>query len=168
MPFIHILSFLFTDKQAVNNPVESCACHGISGTCSVQTCYLKVPAVSSVGEDLVTKYDGAIRVEQNSENELVRADNIGANPLTMDDLTFVEESPDLCVADTSNNILGTVDRVCDPSPGSPKSCAVLCCSRGFYTKTTTYQLEECQFVFCCNIECTYTKNVTEIEYKCNP
>ena len=159
-------TFLFADQQVVNSREEYCTCHGISGTCSAQTCYMKVPDVSSVGETLVAKYDGAVRVDLGTNNELIRT-NSDADALTEADLAYVEESPDLCVADASNNILGTKDRECDPSPDTPNSCSVLCCSRGFYSKTYTYPLEECKFVFCCRIECSFTRNVTVTEYKCN-
>jgi len=40
-----------------------CRCHGISGTCSAQTCAEAVQSVEEVGEELVELYDTAQRHE---------------------------------------------------------------------------------------------------------
>lgn len=151
----------------INRQEEVCACHGVSGTCSVQTCYLKVPEVGKIGEALVQKYDLAVRVALDSTNNFKRVDNPNANPLAADDLVYLENSPNFCEADVSNGILGTKDRLCELDVASPKSCDSLCCRRGYYQKTFIVPEEECRFVWCCSIECEFIRNVTITEYRCN-
>ena len=50
--------------QAVMNHMGSrCRCHGISGTCTLRTCWSKLPLFNTVRWRLRNRYDTAVRVE---------------------------------------------------------------------------------------------------------
>lgn len=146
---------------------RSCRCHGLSGACSVQTCYDVVPVIEEVSETLYSKYDGAVKV-QVANGELTR-DNDGfvADPLNATDLAYFDESPDLCTNATVDGVQGTAYRECEPSLRSPKSCSVLCCGRGYFTVTEPIEKEDCVFEFCCRLKCT-TRVHEQTLYRCNP
>ena len=153
-------------KQIMNHTKRFCTCHGISGACTVQTCYGKLPALAEVSESLYIKYDGAVKVDL-IDGKLQRASTFVANPLDVTDLAFSDESPDLCVNASTKGVQGTAHRVCELSDSSTKSCSVLCCGRGHYLVTDRQEKEDCVFHFCCDIICT--KKYTESRvYKCNP
>ena len=153
--------------QAINKTSQECVCHGLSGTCSIQTCYTRIKEVSEIGEELGLKYSGAVKVvkESNSTN-LISAFTGRDNP-SENDLVYVNESPNFCNPDPVKGVLGTQDRLCVPNGDGPDSCQNLCCSYGFYTKTFTVQKETCKFVWCCRIECVQDRSEEIIEHRCN-
>ncbi len=153
-------------KQTMNRTERFCKCHGISGACTVQTCYEKLPALAEVSESLYIKYDGAVKVDL-VDGELKRDSTFEANPLGDSDLAFSDESPDLCVNATKEGVQGTAHRECEVSDSSSKSCSVLCCGRGHYLVTDIKEEEDCVFRYCCDIVCT-KKYIESTVYKCNP
>lgn len=53
---------------------EDCKCHGMSGSCSVKTCWMRLPTFRVVGDSLKDRFDGASRVQvsnslRNTNNE---------------------------------------------------------------------------------------------------
>ena len=158
----------------MNKTTTTCRCHGISGTCTVQTCYSRVVSVEEVGEIIFQRYGGAIRVEEddNDQGEIV-PENPNSDPPTEDDLIFCDRSPDFCVANNLTGIVGVAHRLCDPNSNNRNACSTICCNYGHYKSTKVTPFRECRFI-CCNpselarIECSYTHNVTKTEYHCNP
>lgn len=52
--------FFFCFHQAVYNLANvACKCHGVSGSCSLKTCWLQLADFRRVGEFLKEKYDSA-------------------------------------------------------------------------------------------------------------
>ncbi len=146
-----------------------CRCHGISGTCSVQTCYERAHTLKEIGEGLYNKYQSAVPVALvNNTLQRTGPSALTADPLKTTDLCYVDDSPNFCNADTVKGVLGTAHRLCDVAPNSANSCSVLCCDRGHYTKTHSVPVEECKFVYCCRIECNVVRVDTITEYRCNP
>lgn len=153
--------------QLMNREIQQCRCHGVSGTCTVQTCYTRTPSVEEVGDVLFQRYTSAAEVELQS-NQLVRK-LVGADPPTGDSLVYSSASPNFCIRNTNVGTVGVAHRKCvNDNPNAPNACSSLCCDHGAYPVTKTVPVEECQFVWCCRIECSITRNDTVTEYFCNP
>ena len=152
--------------QILNERAVNCRCIGLSGTCSVQKCLYATPDLEEIGTALKTKYDSAVRVElDSSETELVSVNEI----ITFDDddIVHVTTSPSFCVSDASKGIVGTENRQCEDSASAGSNdCSVLCCDRGYYQIESQEEVEECEFVWCCRVECTTTTVSTYVNY-CN-
>ena len=153
--------------QIVSNRTTTCVCHGISGTCTVQTCYKKVPDVGEIGSQLHIKYDGAVKVRKDSTTNQLVPERANQDQNVTEDLVFSADSPNFCSKNEQNGILGTQDRLCDKDSQGPDGCSVLCCGRGFYRSVYTIPVTRCQFVWCCRIECGVVGNQTIIEHRCN-
>jgi len=121
--------------------------------------------VAEVGEDIYGKYDGAVKVDL-IEGELEPV-NTGADPLGEGNLAFLEDSPDLCVQESTAGVYGTANRECVLGPDKINSCSVLCCGRGYYKTTEVRVEEDCRFVYCCEVICE-AKTISETLYRCNP
>lgn len=42
--------------------VRDCKCHGMSGSCTIKTCWMRLPLFRKVGDILKDRFDGASRV----------------------------------------------------------------------------------------------------------
>lgn len=50
-----------------------CRCHGVSGSCTSQTCWMQIPTFQEVGNALKRKYmDGAVRAEMHKRRRRLR------------------------------------------------------------------------------------------------
>eukprot|EP00731_Ephydatia_muelleri_P015360 Em0008g1080a len=143
----------------------TCLCHGVSGTCTVQTCYQQVPDVATIGGTLRQKYTNAVKVTRVSGTTTLRP--VYSATLNESDLAYLADSPTFCTADNNMGILGTSGRQCNPTSLGLDSCFYLCCNRGYTAKTRIVPEECCQFVWCCRIECTVCRNNTVTDYFCN-
>lgn len=155
-------------KKAMSKTYQFCKCHGISGTCSVQTCYEKLPDISEVSESLYFKYGGAVKVVQ-SDGELKRDRTINANADEIEntDLAYYDNTPDLCKNATEEGVQGTAHRECLLDQGAVGSCESLCCGNGHYAVTETKIEKDCAFHYCCEFRCT-EREVTTTTYRCKP
>ena len=151
----------------MNKTVIKCRCHGVSGTCTAQTCYSRVISVEEVGEIVFQHYGGAIEVEENSQKIIVPVNSNSDRP-SDDDIIFSERSPDFCVANNKTGTVGVAHRKCDPNSNNRNPCSTICCNYGHYKITKVTPEYECRFIFCCRLECSNTRNVTVTEYRCNP
>jgi hypothetical protein len=43
---------------------KECKCHGMSGSCTIKTCWMKLPQFYQVGEVVKDRFDGASQVDQ--------------------------------------------------------------------------------------------------------
>lgn len=72
---------------------QECKCHGMSGSCTVKTCWMRLPNFRLVGDNLKDRFDGASRVmvsnslHGNSENSIqhhnsnsLQSNNIASSP----------------------------------------------------------------------------------------
>lgn len=41
---------------------QECKCHGMSGSCTVKTCWMRLPTFRTIGDNLKDRFDGASRV----------------------------------------------------------------------------------------------------------
>ena len=162
-----------------------CRCHGLTGSCTVETCWEELPTYFEVGDLLKIKYDNALKVSvelTNGEEFFTHYDPILSSyirlPQSDTNLVYLEEETDLC-SQRENFTLG---RRCLPRAlldaqmrGELKAsstaeyfppCEEFCCS-GEYREESMSVSErcDCHFVWCCNVECqTCTTNTTE--YRC--
>lgn len=74
-----------------------CKCHGVSGSCSMQICWRKLPTFKSVGEGLFQRYEGAthVRLVQKRKKKL-RNINPDFKKPNRTELVYLDESPDYC------------------------------------------------------------------------
>ncbi|ELW70326.1 Protein Wnt-5a [Tupaia chinensis] len=137
----------------------ACKCHGVSGSCSLKTCWLQLADFRKVGDALKEKYDSAAAMRLNSRGKLVQVNSRFNSPTTQD-LVYIDPSPDYCVRNESTGSLGTQGRLCNKTSEGMDGCELMCCGRG-YDQFKTVQTERChcKFHWCCYVKC---KKCTEI------
>lgn len=138
-----------------------CICHGVSGSCSVQTCFKKVPDIEEVANKLLLKFDVA---------QHVKAVNGKLVPLLKEDeLAYCEFSPNFCKRDLAQGIFGTSGRRCYPDRNGYSSCASLCCGGAVVQKVVKIKEDQnkcCKFVWCCYMDCSKCSTFSETHYFC--
>ncbi|KAM4645705.1 protein Wnt-2b isoform 2-T2 [Amazona ochrocephala] len=78
-----------------------CKCHGVSGSCTLRTCWLAMSDFRKTGDYLRKKYNGAIQVTMNQDGTGFTVANKNFRKPTKTDLVYFENSPDYCVMDKS-------------------------------------------------------------------
>ena len=149
----------------MNDAEIDCVCHGLSGSCTVQTCFKKVPDIEDIGEKLLKKYNIAQQVAKDSSNSLSPA-NYNSPELKSDDLGYCASSPSFCKRNLTEGIYGTSGRQCWPDREGPSNCNVLCCGGPVVQKVVTKANETCSFVWCCRVECKVVNYYKVTEYYC--
>ncbi|CAH1784164.1 unnamed protein product [Owenia fusiformis] len=131
-----------------------CKCHGVSGSCTIRTCWLAMQTFRKVGDYLKVKYNGATQVGINQDgNGLIVANRNHKKP-TRSDLVYFEQSPDYCVEDPDTGSLGTAGRECNRTSMGTDGCDIMCCGRGYDTTTVKKVRKcECKFHWCCYVKC---------------
>ena len=95
MTFLSILA-----KQAVmKNMKLECKCHGVSGSCSIRTCWLAMQEFRRVGDYLRLKYNAASEVIMNQDGTGLIAAGRNVKGPTRSNLVYFEKSPDYCKQD---------------------------------------------------------------------
>lgn len=131
-----------------------CKCHGLSGSCTLKTCWQKVPNFRDVGERLKRQFDGAIKVIPGNDGKSVLPAISTIKPPGTEDLLYFEESPDFCLRNKKTGSLGTVGRECDASSMGVEGCDLLCCGRGYNTRIVRIKQNcKCRFKWCCEVTC---------------
>ena len=146
---------------------QECKCHGMSGSCTVKTCWMRLPFFRVVGDRLKDKFDGASRVRSSNVGNLRRSRwaksryhfqlnpyNPTHKPPTYRDLVYYEQSPDFCTRNPRLGITGTYKRKCNASSLGLDGCDLMCCGRRY--KSEERQLTErcnCTFHWCCEVKC---------------
>lgn len=162
---------------------QECKCHGMSGSCTVKTCWMRLPSFRVVGDNLKDRFDGASRVMV-SNSDRVRS-NVHANsasnsvhqhrdgltrrqrynfqlkpynpehkPPGPKDLVYLEQSPPFCEKNPALGILGTHGRQCNDTSLGVDGCDLMCCGRGYKTQEVVV-IERCACIFhwCCEVKC---------------
>ncbi len=145
-----------------------CKCHGLSGSCTLKTCWLKMPIFRDVGDILVRNYDSASKVTvSNDGRRLLTAGSQSDRPTGKNNLVYSSESPDYCQPNRKLGSLGTGDRSCEPGLRGVGGCDHLCCGRGYRHETVTvYENCKCTFEWCCTVKCETCINQIEVN-RCN-
>ncbi len=94
----------------------ACKCHGVSGSCSIKTCWKALPDIKTIGADLQKKYAIAIEVDKkrvgrkkSTIRKLVPV-NKYVRSFDSEDLIYITKSPDYCLPDTTLGSIGTRGR----------------------------------------------------------
>ncbi|KAK3724946.1 hypothetical protein QZH41_017158 [Actinostola sp. cb2023] len=149
-----------------------CKCHGVSGSCSLKTCWRQLSEFREIGNRLHDKYDAAILValrRLNGKSTLLPKKikrsyskrQALAHP-TKSDLVYLKLSPNFCYANPKLGALGTQGRKCIKDAPGTDGCDLLCCDKGFVSKIETVKKRcRCKFYWCCTVRCKVcSKNVT--------
>lgn len=143
----------------------TCKCHGVSGSCSLITCWQQLSSIREIGDYLREKYEGATKVKINKRGRLQIKDLQFKVP-TAHDLIYLDESPDWCRNSYALHWPGTHGRVCHKNSSGLESCAILCCGRGYNTKNIIVNERcNCKFHWCCQVKCEVCTKVLE-EHTC--
>ncbi|CAM4716219.1 hypothetical protein PO909_018304 [Leuciscus waleckii] len=140
-----------------------CKCHGVSGSCTLRTCWLAMSDFRKTGDYLRKKYNGAIEVTMNQDGTGFTVANKDFRKATKNDLVYFETSPDYCLMDKAAGSLGTAGRVCNKTSRGTDGCEVMCCGRGYdTTRVKRITKCECKFKWCCAVECKDCEEAVDI------
>ncbi|XP_050440607.1 protein Wnt-5b-like [Adelges cooleyi] len=131
----------------------TCKCHGVSGSCSLITCWQQLPTIRELGDYLKEKYEGAIEVRATRRGRLQIRDPRFSLP-TASDLVYIDDSPNYCIRNITAGSIGTQGRECNRTSHGMDGCSLLCCGRGYNTqRQVTKERCECKFHWCCYVQC---------------
>ncbi|XP_015925976.1 protein Wnt-8b-like isoform X1 [Parasteatoda tepidariorum] len=155
------------------NMRRMCKCHGVSGSCEMKTCWMRVQELKPIGELLKKAYDSAVPVEYN-DNALIRTVKRRRHhhensiyyqqrpKLPKNQLIYNEISPNYCVGNKTAGVAGVSGRQCSRRTGSDvsdaerASCKTLCRACGYNIQVKTVVVEsvcKCKFEWCCDVKC---------------
>ncbi|XP_045477925.1 protein Wnt-8b [Harmonia axyridis] len=153
-----------------------CRCHGLSGSCSHQTCWMEVAPFEDIVNDLIKKYKKAIRINAD-RTSFIRSINVldfeeRSRKIKTRQLVFLDESPNYCYPDELTGWPGTLGRLCvkenSTDPEERKSCQQLCRNCGYDLRKETRIKQKrcnCAFRMCCEVRCDVCDYEVE-EYFC--
>ena len=131
-----------------------CKCHGLSGSCTLKTCWRKMPTFRNVGHRLKERFDGAAKVIGSNDGKYLMPEGETIKPPIQEDLIYSEKSPNFCRPNRKYGSLGTRGRLCDPKSLGVGGCGILCCGRGYSKQQITVTLNcKCRFKWCCEVIC---------------
>ncbi|NXS52603.1 WN11B protein, partial [Brachypteracias leptosomus] len=152
-------------RQVVSDSLDTrCKCHGVSGSCSVKTCWKGLPDLEEIASDLKSKYLAAIKVTHRfvgPRKQLVPK-AMDVRPVEETDLVYLTNSPDYCTPNLNLGSLGTQDRQCNKSSVGSDGCDLLCCGRGYNTYTEeVLERCHCKYHWCCYVVCKRCRRKVE-------
>lgn len=131
-----------------------CKCHGLSGSCTVRTCWRKMPSFREIGNRLKESFDGAAKVIPSNDGHNFITEGTTIKPPSRFDLIYSEESQDFCISNYETGSLGTQGRQCNSTSQGVEGCELLCCGRGYDTKIIKEKVNcQCRFKWCCEVTC---------------
>lgn len=146
---------------------QECKCHGMSGSCTVKTCWMRLPPFRLVGDNLKDRFDGASRVMVSNAGSLratggrksrynfqLKPYNPDHKPPGVKDLVYLEPSPLFCERNPRLGIQGTHGRQCNATSQGVEGCDLMCCGRGYRTQeVVVVERCSCAFHWCCEVKC---------------
>lgn len=91
--------------------MKKCRCHGVSGSCSMQTCWMQVAPFKEVSRRLREKYKKAERLTYETVQASITLGNSARQlvdekvmPVKRNSLVYLVQSPDYCVSNSSTGI----------------------------------------------------------------
>uniref|UniRef100_A0A8C4THB9 Protein Wnt n=1 Tax=Erpetoichthys calabaricus TaxID=27687 RepID=A0A8C4THB9_ERPCA len=146
------------DAQAVKRFMKlECKCHGVSGSCTLRTCWSAMSDFRRTGDFLLKRYNKAIQVTMNQNGT-------GFTVATKkNDLVYFENSPDYCRMDKDAGSLGTAGRLCNKASRGSDGCEVMCCGWGYdTTREKRITKCECKFQWCCAVKCKECEETVDV------
>ncbi|KAJ9601226.1 hypothetical protein L9F63_000621 [Diploptera punctata] len=162
------------NNRAGRRAVESsltpqCKCHGVSGSCSIKTCWRALPRLAEIGEKLKRKFAVATEVVSRrvgAGRKLLPVSS-AMGLYSQDDLIYVTKSPDYCFKDPRVGSIGTKGRSCNKSSHGYDSCEDMCCGRGYQTiNIEKVERCHCKYHWCCYVQCKICRMWVET-HECN-
>ncbi|XP_073938742.1 protein Wnt-11 isoform X2 [Castor canadensis] len=156
-------------SQALRASLEmKCKCHGVSGSCSIRTCWKGLQELRDVATDLKTRYLSATKVvhrPMGTRKHLVPKD-LDIRPVKDSELVYLQSSPDFCMKNEKVGSHGTQDRQCNKTSNGSDSCDLMCCGRGYnpYTDRVVERCH-CKYHWCCYVTCRRCERTVE-RYVC--
>lgn len=134
--------------------VTQCKCHGLSGSCTLKTCWRKMPSFKEIGNHLKERFDGAVKVIAGNDGHSFIPEGATIKPPSREDLVYSEESPKYCTPNVTVGSFGTQGRLCNATSQGEEGCDILCCGRGHITKKIIEEKNcSCIFQWCCEVKC---------------
>ncbi|XP_072451506.1 protein Wnt-11b-like isoform X2 [Chiloscyllium punctatum] len=152
-------------RQALIDSLETkCKCHGVSGSCSVKTCWKGLQELNKIAVNLKSKYLAATRVIHRyvgTRKQLVPKE-LDIRPVRENELIYLVGSPDYCTASEKQGSYGTYERQCNKTSVHSDSCNLMCCGRGYnaYTETIIERCS-CKYHWCCYVTCKKCERTAE-------
>ncbi|EDO43836.1 predicted protein [Nematostella vectensis] len=148
---------------------RKCKCHGLSGSCSMKTCWMQQANFRQIGDHLKVKYDSAVemttKVNRRGKKRLKPKYSHFKKPSDKD-LIYFETSPNYCDKNVTVGSLGTSGRQCNYTSNGIDGCELLCCGRGHNIQQAKITRNcNCVFKWCCEVKCERCKEVVNI-YTC--
>ncbi|NWW71103.1 WNT11 protein, partial [Climacteris rufus] len=156
-------------RQVLKASLEmKCKCHGVSGSCSIKTCWKGLQELRDIALDLKTKYLSATKVvhrPMGTRKYLVPKD-IDIRPVKETELIYLQSSPDFCMKNEKVGSHGTQDRQCNKTSNGSDSCDLMCCGRGYnpYMDKVVERCH-CKYHWCCYVTCKKCERTVE-RYVC--
>ena len=145
----------------------------MSGSCTIKTCWMRLPTFQTVGKHLKERFDGSSKVAmRNDGNHGNRAGggyrrsrdfktsdnfqpyNVNHKRPSQRDLVYYENSPDFCGRSKKFGTSGTQGRECNSTSLGVDGCDLMCCGRGY--DSSELRVKErcsCTFHWCCHVKC---------------
>ncbi|XP_049532851.1 protein Wnt-6 [Anopheles darlingi] len=143
-----------------------CKCHGLSGSCTTKTCWMKLPPFAEVGARLKEHFDGATKVIARNDGHSFMPDEVTIKLPTRRDLVYTEDSDDFCEPNGQSGSLGTHGRVCNISSNGIDGCSLMCCKRGqTHSQVEVRRNCNCSFKWCCEVTCSTCIDIQDV-YTC--
>ncbi|XP_068628539.1 protein Wnt-11b-2-like [Battus philenor] len=154
----NLINLRFGRKVVSSGMRTKCTCHGVSGSCSVRTCWRALPGMARVASTLAGEAARAGPLKAHARRR--------ARPRPR--LRYVTPSPDYCEPEPAAGSLGTHGRKCNASAGAGAGgCARLCCGRGRRAvRSSRLERCRCRYHWCCRVDCQLCRVTTE-EHYCN-
>ncbi|XP_073412215.1 protein Wnt-11b-2 isoform X2 [Dendrobates tinctorius] len=156
-------------RQVLMDSMETkCKCHGVSGSCSVKTCWKGLQDLPHIADELKSKYLAATKVihrQMGTRKHLVHKE-LDIRPVRESELVYLNSSPDYCARNPKLGSYGTQDRLCNKTSLGSDSCNLMCCGRGYnvYTETLVERCQ-CKYYWCCYVMCKKCERTVE-RYVC--
>uniref|UniRef100_A0A4Y0BLC6 Protein Wnt n=1 Tax=Anopheles funestus TaxID=62324 RepID=A0A4Y0BLC6_ANOFN len=145
---------------------KECKCHGLSGSCTTKTCWMKLPPFSEVGARLKEHFDGATKVIARNDGHSFMPDDATIKLPTKRDLVYTEDSDDFCEPNAKTGSLGTHGRECNITSSGVDGCSLMCCKRGqSHSQVEVKRNCNCSFKWCCEVTCSTCIDIQDV-YTC--
>ena len=158
-------------RMLIKRKYEKCSCHGMSGSCSIKTCWEELPQIRHVSAVLKSIYNN-----ERSHVKTLLHEGLRKKLLTIDSrmvpsknaLVYVDDSPDYCEYMHERNCSKSIPMHYEQENVPEyekehraklvKSCDNLCTECGYkiWERQIKIQNTECECVFhwCCHVNCT--------------
>ncbi|XP_052737383.1 protein Wnt-11b-like [Bicyclus anynana] len=156
----NLINSRFGRKVVSQGMRTKCTCHGVSGSCSVRTCWRALTPLARAAEALAHEAARAAPLAPRTPPRRHRR--------TKTRLRYVTPSPDYCEPDPAAGSLGTHGRKCNATlGGAAGGCGRLCCGRGRRAvRSARLERCRCRYHWCCRVDCQLCR-VTSEDHYCN-